>query len=436
MTTIQPRTIVILIHGTWPRKQRQKEGPRRAAWCEESSPCCNAVRKALGEQVDIRAFDWQGANSPGARLTAADRLNEYLEGLSQENPHARIYLVAHSHAGNVVLYAAQHGKALHRICGAVFLSTPFLHISPRILGSGLAQKLELTASLGALVLVSLACALIWPRSAWKVYLFFHSASLQAFFLAFMPLCLAVGLLTPLVFVPALRALHRWNHAYAQRLRLPDELPFPVLIIRAAGDEAASALAATHLVSHLASRVLRASFRLVPADIPRDPITAARRRSRWHELRGFIRAGALICGGGLVLLGGLLLARMAGVHLQSELAHLLGGMTLFLFTAGALILSWEAVALLLIMPLFLILSITTALFALPFGVRFGLATFGLEVSAEPTPPGGWSSFQLQASNTPYESQSGLSHGTHSNPVALAEMTRWLRALHEDGERRRC
>jgi hypothetical protein len=128
--------------------------------------------------------------------------------------------------------------------------------------------------------------------------------------------------------------------------------------------------------------------------------------------------------------------MAGVHLQSELAHLLGGMTLFLFTAGALILSWEAVALLLVMPLFLVLSITTALFALPFGVRFGLATFGLEVSAEPTPPGGWSSFQLQASNTPYESQSGLSHGTHSNPVALAEMTRWLRALHEDGERRRC
>jgi hypothetical protein len=61
------------------------------------------------------------------------------------------------------------------------------------------------------------------------------------------------------------------------------------------------------------------------------------------------------------------------------------------------------------------------------LRFGLATFGLDISAEATPPGRWTSIQLEPSREPYESRRGLNHGTHSDPAALVEMTRWLREL---------
>lgn len=90
-------------------------------------------------------------------------------------------------------------------------------------------------------------------------------------------------------------------------------------------------------------------------------------------------------------------------------------------------AWEALARALVIPLFLLLSVITAVSALPFGPRFVLATFGLDVSAEATPPGRWTSFQLEASPQPYENRRGLSHGTHSNAAALAEMMRWFREL---------
>lgn len=418
--------IVILIHGTWP--QRGPGGKHRAAWCEESSLCREAVRAAFYENVDIRVFDWLGANSPDVRLAAADRLNDFLEELRRQKPAARVYLIAHSHAGNVVLYAAQRAKESGGIHGAVCLSTPFLHVAPRVLGAGLAQKLELTASLAFMSLILVTYALVWPASAWSAYLLFHSGSWRGFWLTFVPIGLAGGLLARYGLIPGVRALHRWNHSYAQSLRLPNELLFPLLIIRGAGDEAAGALGATQLVSHLATRVLRAGFRLLPADSKRvDAESRERSRGRWPSLPNYVKAGLLMCVGGCLPLAILVVVRSVGIPPGSAIAHLTGALALVLIVVGVLVMAWEAAAQFFAMPLFLVLSVVTAVSALPFGLRFVLATFGLEISAEATPPGRWTSIQLEPSSEPYESRRGLNHGTHSDPAALVEMTRWLREL---------
>jgi hypothetical protein len=345
-------------------------------------------------------------------------------------PTARIYVIAHSHAGNVVLYAAQKLKESGGLCGAVFLSTPFLHVMPRVLGTGLAQKIELTASLAFMFLMLVTCALVWPTSAWSTYWLFHSATWKGFWLTFVPIGLAGGLLARFALIPGLRALHRWNHAYAQSLRLPNELPFPALIIRGAGDEAAGALGATHLASHLASRVLRAGFRLVPTDSSRTGAESTDRpRERWRWLPGFIKAGLLICVAACVLIGIFAGAKAVGIHPSHEVAHLAGALALLFLVIGVLVMAWEAAAQLLVILPFLGFSIVTAVLALPFGLRFAWGTFGLDISAEATPPGRWTSFQLEPSSEPYENRRALSHETHSDPAAPSAMTEWLRELDE-------
>jgi hypothetical protein len=421
--------IVILIHGTWPRKQRGADSKHRAAWCEETSLCRKEVRAAFCESADIRVFEWAGANSPDARLAAADQLNHFIAELRRQRPRARVYVVAHSHAGNVVLYAEQRATEPSGINGAVFLSAPFLLVAPRVLGPRLAQKLELTASLAFMFLILVIYAVVWPASATKAYSLFHSATWKGFWLTFVPIGLVGGLLARFGLIPRLRALHRWSHLYARSLRLPSELPYPVLIIRGAGDEATGALGATQLISHLATRVLRAGFRLVPEDAEHKHTKPAHWRVRWQWLPRFVKAGLLICVVGCIAMGMLVIARALGVHPSTGITHLAGAVTLLLLSIGVLVMAWEAMSQLLVIPPFLLLSGIAAFSAIPFGLRFVMATFGLDVSAEPTPPGRWTCFQLEPNGDPYECRRGLSHGTHSNPAALKEMSRWFRELND-------
>jgi hypothetical protein len=126
---------------------------------------------------------------------------------------------------------------------------------------------------------------------------------------------------------------------------------------------------------------------------------------------------------------LVLARSIGNHPHPEMAYLAAAVALLLLVVGVLVMAWESVAQLLAIPTFIPLCIATALPALSFGWRFVLATFSLDISAEATPPGRWMVLQLEPDRQPYEQRQGLSHSTHSDSVALAQMTRWLRELNE-------
>lgn len=52
-------------------------------------------------------FCWTGANEHAARLQAAQDLYELIFDIVRIDPTARLYFVAHSHGGNVVLKAIQ-----------------------------------------------------------------------------------------------------------------------------------------------------------------------------------------------------------------------------------------------------------------------------------------------------------------------------------------
>jgi hypothetical protein len=113
-----PELTVTLIHGTF---------ARGASWTQAGSPLWQDLESRFGRAAVIDRFDWSGENSAFARLEASLELVEHLNKLRERFPTAKRYLVAHSHAGNVALYAAEQT----RVDGVASLATPFLHASLR-----------------------------------------------------------------------------------------------------------------------------------------------------------------------------------------------------------------------------------------------------------------------------------------------------------------
>lgn len=76
-----------------------------------------------------------------------------------------------------------------------------------------------------------------------------------------------------------------------------------------------------------------------------------------------------------------------------------------------------------------LPILLAVFALPLGPELAAAALLLEVTAEPTPPGRWTVWQLRpAENSGRSTGRGLMHSaTYEHEDALREMVVWLRSM---------
>ena len=129
------RLVVVLVHGTKPRLfGRDLMAP--PTWTRRDSPFRNILAATLSEVPLFVEFDWSGANTHAARLSAATRLAGVLGQLRREHPAARLLLVAHSHGGNVALYAMRQlahadRAAPHPVDGLVCLGTPFLHATLR-----------------------------------------------------------------------------------------------------------------------------------------------------------------------------------------------------------------------------------------------------------------------------------------------------------------
>src|SRR5271165_1131196 len=121
---------VTLVHGTIPHI-----GPIRLftnqAWIEEHSRFRTEFSKIL--RAKFIPFSWSGRNSHIARLQAGRDLARGLRETIQEHPSVPHYVVAHSHGGNVLLYALKEMTDTERrqISGVVTLGTPFIHSCPQ-----------------------------------------------------------------------------------------------------------------------------------------------------------------------------------------------------------------------------------------------------------------------------------------------------------------
>lgn len=113
----------MLVHGTW---------ASNAAWSLPDSLLSTTLTSRLSGGVTIVRFRWSGRNSYSARRVAGQRLGEMVEQLGTRHARAAIFIIAHSHGGNVARYALERGALQQRVRGLITLATPFLEAKARL----------------------------------------------------------------------------------------------------------------------------------------------------------------------------------------------------------------------------------------------------------------------------------------------------------------
>ena len=132
---MSPGVIIVLVHGTRPRVLgRELFAP--PSWTRHGSPFQTRLAATLTDETLFDEFIWDGANTHAARLSAGERLAERLRQLRREHPLARLVVVAHSHGGNVAMYAMRHLEtaspaAPQIVDDLVCLGTPFFRVALR-----------------------------------------------------------------------------------------------------------------------------------------------------------------------------------------------------------------------------------------------------------------------------------------------------------------
>jgi pimeloyl-ACP methyl ester carboxylesterase len=123
MSSEEYDTVVVAVHGTW---------ASGAPWAQANSFLHTSLTSAFDQRLHWLNFDWSGTNSHRARHAAASELRAKLEQIATNYPKARIFVIAHSHGGNIALMAlASSGRLRSRIHGVVCLSTPFVLVEPQ-----------------------------------------------------------------------------------------------------------------------------------------------------------------------------------------------------------------------------------------------------------------------------------------------------------------
>jgi hypothetical protein len=122
----KPVYVITLVHGTF---------AKGAAWVKPGSKLCTHLQKTLPGHVEIRSFEWSGKNEHLARAEAVSELKNQLTRQVDELPHADHYIVAHSHGGNIALYALADPTLQDRIIAAICLNTPFIAVLRRNMGN-------------------------------------------------------------------------------------------------------------------------------------------------------------------------------------------------------------------------------------------------------------------------------------------------------------
>ena len=83
------------------------------------------------ENIALQRFCWRGRNRHADRYRAAQELRDVLVRQTGDHPEAEHHVIAHSHGGNVALYAVGgDDKALSQV-SVTTLGTPFLAMTPR-----------------------------------------------------------------------------------------------------------------------------------------------------------------------------------------------------------------------------------------------------------------------------------------------------------------
>ncbi len=330
--------IITLVHGTWARHTR---------WVQDDSPLCQELRTKFGDRLHLTRFPWSGWNQASARLSAAKRLRVHLQKLILDHPEAEHFIIAHSHGGNVAMYALQDDTLEARISGLVRSSTPFLHVYSRKASRGGGETLRL----GML-------------NAWPFFLIALLIASGQVTNSAAPL--VIGLLAILGCLLFIR-WEAWCKRLAEQLQFPSMKHTRLLLLRATGDEASAALGGAGCFSWLSSFPIR----LVNAISARPLRLIAQHATTIRTCVGVLSALRIHQWLGPPI------APVWFTYLTAPLAIYVG----LLFAS--------------LLPTLLapILLFLLGLMLLPFGWEVAIAAPFVEIFAEATPPGTWNIIQL-------------------------------------------
>jgi hypothetical protein len=227
LETLPPEYVVHMVHGTFARK---------ASWIESHSRLSRELIEALGWRAKIEPFHWSGRNGALARWRAALRFEVHLQERIRLHPAAHHIVIAHSHGGNIALWALRDRSLADRVLGVITLSTPFL-------------SARLRPSKGELI--DLGTALFAGVFMASAVLFFSVSS--GLGLSWWPWAAGIGAGAIAAIIGGGLASEQMRK-FAERVcgRMPDTAlrPEQVAIVRVQGDEATAAITGVRLAGAL------------------------------------------------------------------------------------------------------------------------------------------------------------------------------------------
>ena len=357
--------VVTLMHGTFACK---------ATWVNADGRIARALKARFGDAVTTECIRWSGANTFGARRTATDLLRTHLLGPWPGREDAGHVVVAHSHAGNIVAYAARDPAVDAKLAGIVTLATPFIVARERNLGwAGMLVSQSLV--------IWLVLGLFWLAQSWHAQRAGWGADGQ--FATAYKIALIVALVV-LIEIPGLLLTRAWRRSSRRLLEEVALAPIArerILILRAMADEATGVITFLRLPSALATVAFGWFAGLTDAYVRWCARLVQR---RWVAVVAFLPMWVI---SGLPAL-------LIGWWTGSELLMWVVLIAATGFSYGPVVFLWlrrPDLALIvaaagLAIPLAPALVIIAIAAAIAYGPRFALANLDLDISVESTPVG--------------------------------------------------
>lgn len=244
-----PDRVVTIVHGTY---------GRHAEWMQDGEPLPEALLDQLSGQTALRRFCWRGRNRHTDRAKAGADLEAELKELVETYPAAEHHVIAHSHGGNVAMYAVGNDDGALSDVRVTTLGTPFLSMVKRPVSRGL-LALALFGSavfLGNLLQWVFAVHEYETSSVAGLWLLYYSSASAIAVVAGLLLLISSFMYrrsTESGWLSLLRG--RPVGAEAVRVSSPTLDDERLFVVRAQGDEAAALLGAGQLGSFLLRKAL-------------------------------------------------------------------------------------------------------------------------------------------------------------------------------------
>lgn len=417
------KLIVHLVHGTWPtggffRHKFSRWFKPLPVWSENGSEFCAALATSL-PAVEFREFKWSGENAEKDRRVAALEFASRLRNELQQSEDCHL-IIAHSHGGNVALWALGEltDTERARIAGLATLGTPFLTFLPRTLTANEQSYLHVIRG-GCLAWLGIGIQIVLIP-----FVLFYPALAMTLLERLVPAAVLAGSIFPLIrSVRVQKYWAQWLDAHPPRC--PAQLR-SFLALRAPADEAARGIAAADLAARGVGR-----FWILVGWYARLTPWAA-----WGRQRQTLRKLCPKVLPLLVVLYGLLLWSVTWVpqeayeELHRELGIASGGFTLlaifwFVVLFGGFFSSVFVVWCYGIILANGVEAYVRILLSAGFGADAALLSIATEITAEAapmSPPANMEMIQVSG-------DSQMRHSLHAMPLARERLAKWIQEQYD-------